>query len=85
MKDTEQYTGLTRKLFLESNIVRRLPALVSKSNLKVGLEIPLCGPHPPDGTQVVEDRRRYRFAGCGSRAAWGASDLAATLARISHT
>ncbi|MDH4569050.1 Lrp/AsnC family transcriptional regulator [Pseudomonas sp. BN414] len=41
VKSMEQYTDLTRQLFFESNNVRRFRTLVSMSNVKVGLEVPL--------------------------------------------
>ncbi|MDD0972827.1 Lrp/AsnC family transcriptional regulator [Pseudomonas fontis] len=41
VKHMEQYTELTRALFFESNNVKRFNTLVSMSNLKVGLEVPL--------------------------------------------
>lgn len=40
VRTMEQYTELTRRLFFESNNVRRFKTLVSMSNVKVGLEIP---------------------------------------------
>jgi DNA-binding Lrp family transcriptional regulator len=40
-RSMEQYTELTRQLFFESNNVKRFRTLVSMSNVKVGLEVPV--------------------------------------------
>lgn len=40
-RSMEQYTELTRQLFFESNNVKRFRTLVSMSNVKVGLEVPI--------------------------------------------
>ncbi|SDW78767.1 DNA-binding transcriptional regulator, Lrp family [Pseudomonas syringae] len=40
VRNMEQYTELTRRLFFESNNVKRFKTLVSMSNVKVGLNIP---------------------------------------------
>ena len=36
------YTALTRELFFENNNVKRFRTLVSMSNVKVGLEVPVA-------------------------------------------
>ena len=41
VKNMEQYTALTRTLFFESNNVKRFKTLVSMSNVKVGLNVPV--------------------------------------------
>lgn len=41
VRDMAQYTELTRALFFESNNVKRFRTLVSMSNVKVGLEVPV--------------------------------------------
>lgn len=41
VRNMAQYTELTRSLFFESNNVKRFKTLVSMSNVKVGLEVPL--------------------------------------------
>lgn len=41
VKNMEQYTALTRTLFFDSNNVKRFKTLVSMSNLKVGLQVPV--------------------------------------------
>jgi len=41
VRNMEQYTDLTRTLFFESNNVKRFRTLVSMSNVKVGLEVPV--------------------------------------------
>lgn len=41
VKNMEQYTELTRELFFESNNVKRFKTLVSMSNVKVGLDVPV--------------------------------------------
>lgn len=41
VRNMEQYTELTRTLFFESNNVKRFKTLVSMSNVKVGLNIPM--------------------------------------------
>lgn len=41
VKNMEQYTELTRTLFFESNNVKRFKTLVSMSNVKVGLNVPV--------------------------------------------
>ncbi|MDH4652209.1 Lrp/AsnC family transcriptional regulator [Pseudomonas sp. BN606] len=41
VRSMEQYTDLTRQLFFESNNVKRFRTLVSMSNVKVGLEVPV--------------------------------------------
>lgn len=46
VRHMEQYTELTRRLFFESNNVRRFKTLVSMSNVKVGLEIPTDADEP---------------------------------------
>lgn len=43
VKNMEQYTDLTRTLFFESNNVKRFKTLVSMSNVKVGLSVPVGG------------------------------------------
>ena len=43
VKKMEQYTELTRTLFFESNNVKRFKTLVSMSNVKVGLNVPVEG------------------------------------------
>ncbi len=43
VQDMAQYTALTRELFFENNNVKRFRTLVSMSNVKVGLEVPLGG------------------------------------------
>ncbi|MNG31006.1 AsnC family protein [compost metagenome] len=43
VKNMEQYTELTRELFFESNNVKRFKTLVSMSNIKVGLDVPVAG------------------------------------------
>ena len=43
VKNMEQYTELTRTLFFESNNVKRFKTLVSMSNVKVGLNVPVEG------------------------------------------
>lgn len=40
VKNMEQYTQLTRKLFFESNNVKRFKTLVSMSNVKTGMFVP---------------------------------------------
>ena len=40
-RSMEQYAELTRQLFFESNNVKRFRTLVSMSNVKVGLEVPV--------------------------------------------
>ncbi|MCU1740977.1 MULTISPECIES: Lrp/AsnC family transcriptional regulator [unclassified Pseudomonas] len=42
VRNMEQYTELTRTLFFESNNVKRFKTLVSMSNVKVGLEVPVA-------------------------------------------
>ena len=42
VKNMEQYTELTRTLFFESNNVKRFKTLVSMSNIKVGLGVPVA-------------------------------------------
>ncbi|MFJ4374356.1 Lrp/AsnC family transcriptional regulator [Pseudomonas japonica] len=41
VRNMEQYTELTRTLFFESNNVKRFKTLVSMSNVKVGLNVPV--------------------------------------------
>ncbi|MHC8383980.1 Lrp/AsnC family transcriptional regulator [Pseudomonas sp. LB3P14] len=41
VRNMEQYTELTRDLFFENNNVKRFKSLVSMSNAKVGLQIPV--------------------------------------------
>ena len=41
VRDMEHYTSLTRALFFENNNVKRFRTLVSMSNVKVGLEVPV--------------------------------------------
>ncbi len=41
VRNMEQYTELTRTLFFESNNVKRFKTLVSMSNVKVGLGVPV--------------------------------------------
>lgn len=41
VRNMEQYTELTRELFFENNNVKRFKSLVSMSNVKVGLQIPV--------------------------------------------
>ncbi|WP_044874510.1 Lrp/AsnC family transcriptional regulator [Pseudomonas sp. LFM046] len=43
VRSMEQYTELTRELFFENNNVKRFRTLVSMSNVKVGLEVPVAG------------------------------------------
>ncbi|VVD73942.1 AsnC family transcriptional regulator [Pandoraea iniqua] len=43
VQDMAQYTELTRALFFETNNVKRFKTLVSMSNVKVGLEVPMDG------------------------------------------
>lgn len=43
VQNMAQYTELTRALFFESNNVKRFKTLVSMSNVKVGLEVPMDG------------------------------------------
>ncbi|WP_087690749.1 MULTISPECIES: Lrp/AsnC family transcriptional regulator [unclassified Pandoraea] len=43
VRDMAQYTELTRALFFETNNVKRFKTLVSMSNVKVGLEVPMDG------------------------------------------
>ena len=42
VRDMEHYTALTRALFFENNNVKRFRTLVSMSNVKVGLEVPVA-------------------------------------------
>ena len=42
VRDMEHYTLLTRALFFENNNVKRFRTLVSMSNVKVGLEVPVA-------------------------------------------
>ena len=42
VRNMEQYTELTRTLFFESNNVKRFKTLVSMSNVKVGLDVPVA-------------------------------------------
>ncbi|MGP0011411.1 MULTISPECIES: Lrp/AsnC family transcriptional regulator [Pseudomonas] len=42
VRNMEQYTELTRTLFFESNNVKRFKTLVSMSNVRVGLEVPVA-------------------------------------------
>lgn len=42
VRNMEQYTELTRTLFFESNNVKRFKTLVSMSNVKVGLGVPVA-------------------------------------------
>ncbi|MDR0278876.1 MAG: Lrp/AsnC family transcriptional regulator [Paucimonas sp.] len=44
VRNMEQYTELTRTLFFESNNVKRFKTLVSMSNVKVGLNVPVDVP-----------------------------------------
>ncbi|KJZ44517.1 Lrp/AsnC family transcriptional regulator [Pseudomonas fluorescens] len=41
VRNMEQYTELTRELFFENNNVKRFKTLVSMSNVKVGLQVPV--------------------------------------------
>jgi DNA-binding Lrp family transcriptional regulator len=41
VKHMEQYTQLTRELFFESNNVKRFKTLVSMSNIKSDLYVPI--------------------------------------------
>lgn len=40
VRDMAQYTQLTRKLFFQSNNVKRFKTLVAMSNVKTGLQVP---------------------------------------------
>lgn len=46
VRNMEQYTELTRRLFFENNNVKRFRTLVSMSNVKVGLEVPVGASSP---------------------------------------
>lgn len=41
VKNMEEYTQLTRELFFESNNVKGFKTLVSMSNVKAGLNVPV--------------------------------------------
>jgi DNA-binding Lrp family transcriptional regulator len=41
VRNMEQYTELTRELFFENNNVKRFKTLVSMSNVKVGVQVPV--------------------------------------------
>lgn len=41
VRDMGQYTELTRELFFESNNVKRFKTLVSMSNVKTGMQVPV--------------------------------------------